>query len=432
MGCIDTMAKRLPQLYRDGELIRGSVSGATGGVLGVPAVQMEIVDEDAREIQVAHWFDASRHLDEAAALALLLDFVPEPWQTLPLFRGWVHAMRTAMLTEGAVTVRGVQVFVEEYTRRYQAATRIGAVTRIDHWSETSATSLPAFIENPKRRRYARVSGSRGTEPLHRAEIVNRGLEEAQAAFLLTGLADGGEYVPLLANVTSGQALVFVAPVPPGARLWVTPTGDGGVRAMLENTDMSDRLYSVASLAPGAPWESAAAQRPARAITLKRGANDLWFFPLAHYDALGLDRFLLSLPDLLLRQGRYDDSTFDHALFYQDPALVVRVSWVETQPARFEVTLPAGAMLSPRDRLNQALEDRDRLERSLNDGVGRLRACGVASRVALQPLIESQPQMDFLRAVLPLTHREIGPTGADRLPDAGGIFEVTSYEESTYR
>jgi hypothetical protein len=432
MGRIDTMANRLPQLYRDGELIRGSVSGRTGGVLGVPAVQMEIVDEDGRDIQVAHWFDTARHLNEAAALAQLLDFVLDPWQTLPLFRAWVHAMRSAMLTEGAVTVAGIQVFVEEYTRRFQAATQIGAVTRLGQWSETPSTSLPAFIENPARRLYERVPGSGGTEPLYQFEIVNQGLDETHAAFLLTGLADGPEYVPLIANMTSGQALVFLAPVPPGARLWITPTDDSGVRAMLESTDMSDKLYSVTSLTPGVPWGNSAVQRPGRAITLKRGANSLWFFPLAHYDALGLDRFLLSLPDLLLQQGRYDGSSFDHTLFYQEPALIVRVSWVETQPARFEVALPAGALLSPRDHLDRALEDRDTLERSLNDGVNKLRACGVVSRVALQPFAEFQRQMDFLRAVLPMTHRENGPTGADRLPDAGGIFEVTSYEESTYR
>ena len=432
MGRIDTMANRLPQLYRDGALIRGSVSDTAGGLLGVPAVQMEIVDDDARDIQIAHWFDTARRLDEAAALAMLLDFVYDPWQTLPLFRAWVHAIRSAMLTEGAVTVRGLQVFVEEYTQRFQAATRIGAVTRIGQWSMLPSTNLPAFIENPERRIYERVPGSGDSEPLCQFEIVNKGLDETHAAFLLTGLADGPEYVPLLANVTSGQALVFLAPVPPGARLWITPTDDGGLRAMLESTDMSDRLYSVTSLTPGTPWENSAVQRPAHAITLKRGANGLWFFPLAHYDALGLDRFLLSLPDLLLQQGRYDRSSFDHALLYQAAALIVRVSWLETQPASFEVALPAGTLLSPRDRLDRALEDRDRLERSLNDGVSKLRACGVASRVALRPFTDFQRQMDFLQGVLPITHRENAPTGADRLPDAGGIFEVTSYEESTYR
>jgi hypothetical protein len=35
-------------------------------------------------------------------------------------------------------------------------------------------------------------------------------------------------------------------------------------------------------------------------------------------------------------------------------------------------------------------------------------------------------------VLPLVVREPGPTGADRLPDAGGLWEVTDFDESTFR
>jgi hypothetical protein len=428
----DTMAARLPQLYRDGELIRGSASGHAGGLLDVPAVQLELVDEDGRDIQIAHWFDTARHLDEVAALALLLDFVPESWQTLPLFRAWVHSLRNAMLTEGAVTVDGIQTFVEEYARGYQAATRIAAVGRIAEWVDQPSPSDAAFVENPPRRVAARVPGSGGIEPLHQFELVNQGLDETPAAFLLTGLSDSNEYAPVLLNVTSGEALVFLGPVPPGARLWIQPDASGGARAFLENRDVTAQLYSVTSVVPGTPWKQSSVQRPARAITLRRGANALWFLPLAHYDALGLDRFLFALPELVLQQGRYDDSAFDRALFHQDAAVVVRASWVETQPARFEVILPAGAMLSPRQQLTRALDDRLTLERSLNSGVAKLRAAGVASQVTLRPFTEVQPHLDFVTAMMPRVHREAGPTGADRLPEAGGVFEVTPFDDSTYR
>src|SRR3954466_1681245 len=120
MGRTDSMAARLPQLYRDGELLRGSATSRTGGVLDLPAVQLEALGEEEVEVQVAHWFGTARSLDEAAALADLLDFKPESWQTLALFRAWVDSMRDAMLLDGAVTVRGLEVFVEEYARGFQA------------------------------------------------------------------------------------------------------------------------------------------------------------------------------------------------------------------------------------------------------------------------------------------------------------------------
>jgi len=35
-------------------------------------------------------------------------------------------------------------------------------------------------------------------------------------------------------------------------------------------------------------------------------------------------------------------------------------------------------------------------------------------------------------VLPLVHREVASMGADRLPDAGALFDVTSFDDSTFR
>src|ERR1044071_5189613 len=98
------MLSRLPQLYRDGELVRDT--------LELPALQIEIFDQYAREVQRAHWFDTTLELEEAARLAALLDIAPEPWQTLGTFRAWVRALRDARLLYGAVTPRALQTFVE--------------------------------------------------------------------------------------------------------------------------------------------------------------------------------------------------------------------------------------------------------------------------------------------------------------------------------
>jgi hypothetical protein len=53
-------------------------------------------------------------------------------------------------------------------------------------------------------------------------------------------------------------------------------------------------------------------------------------------------------------------------------------------------------------------------------------------VKLEELGEMQPQLDHLRIVPVPRFHEVGPTGADALPDAGGVFEVTPFNDSTFR
>jgi hypothetical protein len=237
---------------------------------------------------------------------------------------------------------------------------------------------------------------------------------------------------VIVNLTTGRALAYVGDVPPGARLWLHPQDDGGVRAQLEGRDVSAALRSIDGVEPGTPWDEATVAAPARAITLVPGRNDLWFLPVATYDAPGLDRVLLALADLLLHEGRFDQTSFDHALFVQSPAVTLRASWVEAQPARVRIELPGGAMVSRAGEIDAALTERTGAELSLRDGVAELVAAGVASELELAPFREQQPQMDFAAGRLPLAHREGGPTGADRMPDSGGLFAVTDFDESTFQ
>jgi hypothetical protein len=426
MARIDDMAARLPQLYRDGELVRG--------MLGVPAVQLEILDEEMREVRIAHWFATARTLDEVAKLAAILDFVPEPWQDLELFRSWVETTRDAILRDGSVTPAALQRFLEDYLTRFEAATGTTMVARIDAWEPSPSNNRAAFVETPQRRRTARPPPADGAfggiEPLAQFSIDQKGLDETVASFLLTGLPSGPEAVPVIVNLTTAQALVFLGSLPVGQLLAIRAAADGTVTARLEGIDVTDRLRSVEGVIPGTPWTAELA--PARAIKLSRGQNDLWFLPVAHYDLPGLDRFLLALPDLNLKQGRFDSTDFDKALFAQDAAMGLRMTWLETAPATFDVTLPAGAMLSRTGNLNRAQTDRETVQAALDEGVGRLKAAGVASSVRLVPFSEIQLQTDRLTGVLPIRVREVGPTGADRLPDAGGVFEVTPFDSSTFR
>ena len=417
---LDEMAGRLPHLYREGELVRGW--------LAQTALQLEVVEEEGREVQRAHWFGTTLELSEAARLAMPLDIPLEEWQAnLAEYRAWVHALRDARLRDGAVTVEALQHFVVDYATAFERAVHVDVLPPDLVWGDDPERGNLVFAEMPPARRYDRRAP---LEPLTRFTVSQRGLDETRAAFLMIGLAEGPESVPLIANLTTGEALVFLGNVPPGARLWLRPTDDGHVTGFLEDEDVTDRIRSVPDLEPGTPWDGE--DTPARAITLARGDNELWFLPVAHYDALGLDRFLLALAELRLTQGRWDSAVFDHALFYQEPAIALFLTWIETQPATFEIRLPARWLVSRAGELEESLAERDRLALSLDRAVDRLRASGVRGTVRPAPFDDIQPQSDHLRIVAPLRVREVGPTGADRVPDAGGIFEVTGYGDSTFR
>jgi hypothetical protein len=413
MKRVDDMAARLPALYREGEIVRQ--------FLGQPGVQIEVVEEYAARVQRAHWFDETFELAEAGALAALLDFTPEPWQTLDLFRAWVHSQRDATLLNGAVTVAGISRFLSEYKTGFEDATDI-------KFEQRSAD----LVEYPKRRRYAAAPSVGGLAPLSRFSIEMRGLDETVASILLTGLSGGPESVPVVVNLTTGEGLVFLGNVAAGERLWLQARDDGSITARLERVEVTAQLLSVNGLIPGAVWDSRQVHNPPRALRLARGINEFWFLTVAHFDALGLDRFLLGLADLALKQGRWEETQFDHALFYQDPGVQLRMTWLETEPASFQARLPLGLALRRATAPGRVENDREQFAKSVDVGVDRLRAAGVRSEVLALSLTETQASCDFLTETQPVSVREVGGTGSDRVPDKGGVFGVTGFGDSTYR
>ena len=460
MSHLQNMLALLPHLYRDGELVHG--------LMGVPAVEHEFLDEDARAVQRAHFFNALLNLDEAVNLAAVLDIPLEDWQTLQTYRAWVHALRNAMLRFGTVTVHAMTHFVGEYARGFQAAEALDltpdtptsptgwlVIPEVDGdpalqeplqspespyaWESSYRYDRPVLIENPPKRETQRVVNATGIEPLHQFSIDQRGLNDSLAGLLYVGVPGPQEFVPTLVNVTTGQALVYLGQVPVGKRLWIRPRPDGQIEALLESDDVSDRVYSVSNVEPGTAWQVDDAENPTQALRLNRGVNDLWFLPIAHYDAPGLDRVLLALADLDMRQGRFDQTSFDKSLFYQDPGVALFISWLETEPAAFEVRLPAHAMRrrvaageNTPQRRNDALEQRDLLVSALNQGVHKMQGAGIKGSVSFQELAERQQQLDRLTMILPIKVREAGVTGSDQLVNAGGAFGVTDFNDSTYQ
>lgn len=420
------LTDRLPTLYRDGDLVRG--------LAGVIGLQLEILDAEARSVQKSHWFDGALELAEAAALGRLLDIPPEPWQELGEYRAWFHALRTARLEFGAVTREAITEFVRRYVEAFEATNSIDALPPFTTWSAEAVDAGHALVENPPWDRTLRLGGPGGVQPLHQEKVQHGGLDPALLSVLFTG-GRISEPVPVLANRTTGEALLFLGEIQAGDRLWITAAADGTASAQLNRHDATSALRTIRGLRPGTPWTAAdvsASDAAPMAITLRPGPNDLWFLPVAHFDQPGLDRPLLSLADLDLTQGRFDESSFDAALFYQDAAAFLDLAWKERPPAAFRVDLDASSLTSPAGGLDDALQAVDQLQGSVGAGVARLAAAGVASEVRFRPLHDSQRQLDHLIGVSGLPLRDVGSVGTDRLPDAGGLFSITGFGESTYQ
>ncbi|CAM5780251.1 Baseplate protein J-like domain-containing protein OS=Cellulomonas persica OX=76861 GN=CPE01_14590 PE=4 SV=1 [Cellulomonas persica] len=417
----DAVLEHLPTLYREGVVV-----GAFAGTWGV---QLDGLDEAGVSVQRAHWFDSTPDLDEAVALAALLDIAPEPFHAgLGEFRAWVHAMVRARLQLGAVTREALRVLVADYAEGFQQAAGIRTVARIDAWSPDARG--PQLVDNPTRVQDARLPDSGGWEPLAHLAVDNRGLDPAEWAVVLRGTGPAPEHSPLVVNRTTGHAVLFRGTLALGQRLTIAPSAADRslLRADLDGHDVTDRLMVWTGLTAGGdgPGEPAA---QLTAGALARGQNDLWFLPLATYDAPGLGRYLLAMADDTLSQARFDTTAFDRSLFAQPALVSARVAWVEAQPATLEVRLHAATLTSPPGETEDAVLARGRLEAGLDAAVDRTSGAGIGADVVLRAFTERQPGEAHLVGVWPRTFRAAGPTGADSLPDAGATFDVTDFDDS---
>jgi hypothetical protein len=323
------------------------------------------------------------------------------------------------------------MFVEMYAEAFESTNKVEALPAFDEWSSESVRVGHAFIENPPQTTGIRLGGPGAAEPLTQQAVVNSALDAAYTSILLTG-DNGGEHVPVIANLTTGNAIVYLDQLKTGDRLWVHANDDGSVIAELGNVDVTPKFRNIRRVTPGVPWTVADTQADVRALQLQPGRNDVWFLPVAHYGVAGLDRVLLALADLDLREGRWDRSTFGHALFYQDPGVLIDLVWTERLAASIRVDLDAGTLRCPAGQSEQALEARDQLESSVGVGIRKLTAGGVASTVRFRPLHESQRQMDLLVFISGMRQHDVGTVGIDQLRDAGGLFGVTDFDNSTYQ
>lgn len=426
MARVDSLASHLPALYREGQLV--------SDVLGTWGVQLDMLDEASQMVQRAHWFDIAPDLDEAAALGALLNIATESFHAdINEYRAWVHALVNARLQAGAVTREALRILVDTYVQGFQRAADLDLVRPIASWANEPDDERAALVENPPRMRNARLPSTGAWEPLARLQVTNAGIDPARWACVLTGQPSGVEYAPLIANRTTGDAVVYRGSIAVGERLTIAPRASdlSTLKADLDGTDVTDRLDSYSGLIHGTNGPGDV-QPDNVSRPLARGRNDLWFLPLAHFDTPGLGRFLLAFAQDSLRTGRFDKTRFDHSIFAQAAEISAFVAWVEHEPASFEVHVPAHTMRTRPEDTIDAIGARGRLEVGLDHAVDDTAAAGVATDVIMSRRSERQPSNDRLVAMLPRTYREVGPTGADILADSEGQFDVTDFDDSVLR
>ncbi len=423
------LRSHLPSLYSDGPLI-GSFTDTWG-------VQLEMLDEATRRVQRSHWFDSTPSLAEAVALAALVNIGLEEFHSgLGEYRAWVHAMTDARLHGGAVTREALRILVDTYTQGFQDANSMDMVPSFDSWDTTQdvfGALGPSLVENPPLFRHTRLPEHGGWEALATLEITNAGIDPARWAIVLTGHPHGTEYSPLIANRTTGSAIVFRGSLAVGSRLTIAPSAADPMllKADLDGSDATGLLDSYPTYIGGPDGPGVRADvNPVPTLAL--GSNELWFLPLAHYDTEGLGRFLLALAEDSLRQGRFDETLYDESLFIQYAHMSGWVAWVEHGPANLEVHLPTQALLANPRSTEDAIAAMHRLEIGLDSAVNSTAAAGVRADVVMNAHPDRQPSQARLAAVLPRTITQLGPTGADVLADGDGRFSLTEFNESVMR
>jgi hypothetical protein len=96
-----------------------------------------------------------------------------------------------------------------------------------------------------------------------------------------------------------------------------------------------------------------------------------------------------------------------------------MSWVETEPASFQVTVPRFVVIEPAALPGGPIWVH--LEEGLRSAIDRLHAAGVKAAVAFEPFVETQPQRDRFQLPIKRLDPEVGPAGRDDSVAVAGRF-----------
>jgi hypothetical protein len=296
----------------------------------------------------------------------------------------------------------------------------------------------ALIENPLReRRSAALEGVRNRIPyLYRWQESNRGLAEATARLAVTGLSGGRTAMPLLINLTAGEAIGYDGVLAAGQRLELAQADDDpssrAARALLDGRDVTGRVYSVSGFELGAPFDPPDRDPEPRLPRMARGPNDWIYLSVGLFDSPGLDNVFYAIADADLGQGSWNATFFDHALFAIGSAAAVEQEWTEVEPASFEVHVPRCVVApGPAAAGSDGGAILDLLADALRDAVDEIHAAGVRAQVLFEPFRERQEAR--VGATLPWvsTPPAVGPSGEGEVLELGGRYGDSGLDGSRF-
>jgi hypothetical protein len=429
MNRVDAMLDRLPPVWA---IAPGTLTHA---LLALAGAHLAAADQDADRIQRSHWVDHAFDLEDLAKLGALVGVTPAPWEPAGLFRVRLRATVAARL-QGAVTRAALDGAVARILEAAQPALGLrhanltpGADGMV--FRTRPRPGMPGFTEFPQHLR--RVATR--LKPLAKLTLTNRGLVPAPLSVTLRGVGQRRSAVPVVANLTTGEIAVFRGLVNCGMTLRLVPSAEGALGVRLEGRDATRRVSTGQGFRAGEKFTPAIPDPAPRALTLARGDNTLWLFPLGLFSAPGLGTAVYAMPRAEIahgvfaaRDGSVPGTPFGTSLFEQPPFVAAEFAWTEQRPAAFRFDIPAGCT---RCDIDAAKDLQEALFQLLDRTVGTLRAAGVDGRAAPAPFRETQRSASRGRAWNPRLPRTTQRSTA-RLAGLGALFDTTARDGARFQ
>ena len=230
MSRLDSMLERLPPLY---DVAKESLLGR---LLSVVENAQLAFDEDRDRVQRAHWHRTAYTRVDLDAIGALFDLRIQPWEPLELYRERLRSTVAARL-EGAVTRDVLDKLIVRIVKSAQQGLGlrffdVPAAGRAFVDGPALHELQPVFVEFPERRTRAEaLVRARGLlKPLDQVTLHNRGVAPAALEGVVRGVAGRRTVSPVLANLDTGQVLVYVGDVPCGSELSLTVSDGCAPRA----------------------------------------------------------------------------------------------------------------------------------------------------------------------------------------------------------
>ena len=395
------------------------------------AAEMEALDEDIDRMRQAHWISFCWRLADAEKLGALMGIGRLPWESLSLYRSRLIATVKARLA-GALGPNEIRKFVYEYLLGVEAATGATLIHGLASRKDADDTfkfdaERPLFIpltllENPEvRRESATLRQRNGNVPyLLRWWESNGGLADTSVRIHITGAFGRRTAVPVLLNITTGEMIGYRGRLDFGQELLIEAAGGSdnplAAKATIAGADVTKSLFGVTGFRLGETLTRDRVLENPNVPRLRRGMNEWLFLCIGHFDIKGLDSYFFAIAGEDFREGVFDETRFDRAVFPSGTMASLAMDWMETEPAVFEIHVPRSHVREPREsglyHLAQA---------GLDASIAELRAAGVESRTRYLPFTETQRQR--IKATLPwiVLAPEQGSAGERASVALGGQF-----------